>query len=396
MTAALVVLLLAGPAPAADVVPLAADEVKRLLQHSPLPDPTPDETNAKADDPEAAALGRTLFFERRLSGSGTLACASCHQPERSWTDGLPLAHGAETGRRHTPSLWNVAYNRWFFWDGRADSLWAQALQPMESPHEMAGSRDAAVRVVREDAGLRRAYEAAFGPLPAGTDRASVTRAFVNLGKALAAFERTLVSRRAPFDAFVEALRAGDLIGQAAIGPAAQRGAKLFVGRGNCRTCHAGPTFSDGEFHEIGGAAVTSDVGRLAGIDLLRAGEFGAASEWSDGRDGPRAQNARFLARAPHARGQFKTPTLRNVALTAPYMHDGRFDSLEDVLAHYSALPGQGPTGPHQETILKPLALTPEETADLLAFLESLTDATIDPALLRAGRARPDARATIRR
>jgi cytochrome c peroxidase len=396
MTAVLFVLWLAGPASAPESPPLAADEVKLILRHSPLPARPADETNAKADDPAAAALGRTLFFERRLSGPGTLACASCHRPERSWTDGLALAHGAETGRRHTPSLWNVAYNRWFFWDGRADSLWAQALQPIESPHEMAGSRDAAVRLVREDAALRAEYEAAFGPLPAGAGRTSVTRAFVNLGKALAAFERTLLSRRAPFDAFVEALRKGDLAGQAAIGPAAQRGAKLFVGRANCRTCHAGPTFTDGEFHEIGGAPVTSDPGRLEGIDLLRAGEFGAGSEWSDGRDGPRARNTRFLARTPQARGQFKTPTLRNVALTAPYMHDGRFASLGDVLAHYSTLPGQGPTGPHQEAILKPLALTAGETADLIAFLESLSDAAVDPALLRAGEARPDARATIRR
>ena len=398
MTGALLLLaLLAGTAPADEAVRFSEDEVKRLLQHSPLPPPPADETNAKADDAQAVRLGRALFFEPRLSGSGTLACASCHQPERSWTDGLALAHGAETGRRHTPSLWNVAYNRWFFWDGRADSLWSQALQPIESPHEMAGTRDAAVGVVREDATLRKSYEAAFGPLSAGTDRATVTRAFVNLGKALAAFQRTLLSRRAPFDVFAEALRAGDLAGQAAIGPAAQRGAKLFVGRANCRTCHAGPTFTDGEFHEVSpGSASAGDPGRLEGIDRLREGEFGAASEWSDGRDGPRAQNARFLARAPHARGQFKTPTLRNVALTAPYMHDGRFTSLADVLAHYSALPGRGPTGPHQEAILTPLALTPAETAELIAFLESLTDAAVEPGLRRDGRGGPDARATIRR
>src|SRR6185295_17867475 len=126
-------------------------EVKRLLQHSPLPPPPPDETNAKADDPRAARLGRALFFDARLSGNGRLACASCHQPERSWTDGMALAHGADEGRRQTPSLWNVAYSRWYFWDGRADSLWSQALQPIESPREMAGSREAAVRLVREDA-----------------------------------------------------------------------------------------------------------------------------------------------------------------------------------------------------------------------------------------------------
>jgi cytochrome c peroxidase len=370
-------------APADEVVRFTEAEVRRLLQHSPLPDPPADETNAKADDPQAARLGRALFFEPRLSGSGRLSCSSCHQPARSWTDGLPLAHGAGTGRRHTPSLWNVAYNRWLFWDGRADSLWSQALHPIESAQEMAGSREAAARLLHDDATLRRAYEAAFGPLPAGTDRSQVTRVFVNLGKALAAFERTLVSRRAPFDAFADALRTGDLAGQAVLGPAAQRGARLFVGRANCRACHAGPTFSDGEFHDIGLApASPADAGRLEGIDHVRASEFGAAGEWSDGRDGPRARNVRFLARAPHAQGQFKTPTLRNVALTAPYMHDGRLGSLADVLAHYSALPGPGPAAAHHETVLSPLALTPGETADLIAFLESLSDTAVDPELLR--------------
>lgn len=378
MTRALLLpLALAALAAAAadhDSVTLTDLEVKRLLQHSPLPPPPPDETNAKADDPQAARLGRALFFDTRLSGSGRLACASCHQPERSWTDGLSLSHGAGEGRRHTPSLWNVAYNRWYFWDGRADSLWSQALQPMESPREMAGSRDAAVRVVRGDARLRHAYEAVFGRFPAGSGRATVTRVFVNMGKALEAFERTLLSRRAPFDLFVEALRAGDRAGQRALGPAAQRGAKLFVGRANCRVCHSGPTFSDGEFHDIGLPARGGDAGRLEGIDRLRQGEFGAASEWSDGTDGPRAQYARYLARAPHTQGQFKTPTLRNVALTAPYMHDGRLASLADVLAHYSVLPDRGAPGPHQENVLTPLALTPAERADLIAFLESLTDA----------------------
>jgi cytochrome c peroxidase len=387
MSRAIVLLLaLAAPMAAEEPVVFTDAEVKRLLQHSPLPAPPADETNAKADDPAAARLGRALFFDARLSGSGRLACASCHQPERSWTDGLPLAHGAGTGRRHTPSLWNVAFNRWYFWDGRADSLWAQALAPIESPREMAGSRGAAARLVRDDAPLRGAYESAFGALPPPADPDAATRVFVNVGKALAAFERTLLSRRAPFDVFVEALRKGDLAGRSALGPAAQRGARLFVGRAGCRVCHAGPTFTDGEFHDIGlRAGAAPDPGRLEGIDQLRQGEFGAGSRWSDATDGPRARHTRFLARGPEARGQFKTPTLRNVALTAPYMHDGRMASLSDVLAHYSSLPGQDAPGPHQETVLKPLALTAAETADLVAFLESLTDAALEPDLLAAGR-----------
>lgn len=377
-------LALAVAAAADEPVTFSDLEVKRLLQHSPLPPPPADETNAHADDPRAAALGQALFFEPRLSRDGTLSCASCHQPEKSFTDGRALSKGVGDGRRHTPSLWNVAYNRWLFWDGRADSLWSQALHPIEDPVEMAGSRNAVVAAVRTDARLRDAYQAIFGPLPSSdASPTEVNRAFANLGKAIAAYERRLLSRRAPFDVFVEGVRENDAAKQAALSPAARRGLKLFLGRGNCRTCHTGPTFSDGEFHAIElpptGAA---DPGRLEGIERLLKDEFGAGGAYSDSTDGPRAQHVRFLSRAPHALGQFKTPTLRNVALTAPYMHNGQMKTLPDVLAHYSKLENGPPAGPHQETILAPLSLTPAETADLLAFLHALTDASLDPALAR--------------
>ena len=161
------------------------------------------------------------------------------------------------------------------------------------------------------------------------------------------------------------------------------------GRGNCRTCHTGPTFTDGEFHAIELPPTgVSDPGRLEGIERVSKDEFGAGGAFSDHTDGPRAENVRFLSRAPHAQGQFKTPTLRNVARTAPYMHNGQLATLPDVLAHYSTLENRPPAGPHQEAVLAPLSLSPDETADLLAFLDSLTDTSLDPALLRPpGRAR---------
>jgi len=377
-------LALASSAAAEEPVTFTDAEVKRFLQHSPLPPPPANETNAHADHAGAAALGQALFFEPRLSKGGDISCATCHQPERSFADGRALSRGVADGRRHTPSLWNVAYNRWFFWDGRADSLWSQALHPIEDPLEMAGSRAAVVAAVRGDARLRSAYEPVFGPLPAaGAGRADVNRAFANLGKAIEAYERRLLSRRAPFDVFVEGVREQDAAKQAALSPAARRGLKLFLGRGNCRTCHTGPTFSDGEFHAILLPPTgVSDPGRLEGIERVVKDEFGAGGAFSDGTDGPRAQNVRFLSRAPHAQGQFKTPTLRNVARTAPYMHNGQLASLPDVLAHYSKLENRPPAGPHQEAVLAPLALSPDETADLLAFLDALTDTSLDPALLR--------------
>jgi cytochrome c peroxidase len=377
-------LALAVSAAADEPVTFTDLEVKRFLQHSPLPPLPPDETNAHADDPRAAALGQALFFEPRLSKSGTISCATCHQPDRSFTDGRALSQGVGAGRRHTPSLWNVAYNRWLFWDGRADSLWSQALHPIEDPVEMAGSRDAVVAAVGADARLRDAYQAVFGPLPpSGASRTEISRAFANLGKAIAAYERRLLSRRAPFDVFVEGVRENDTAKQAALSPAARRGLKLFLGRANCRTCHTGPTFSDGEFHAIELPSTGApDPGRLEGIERVLTDEFGAGGAYSDRTDGPRAQHVRFLSRAPHALGQFKTPTLRNVALTAPYMHNGQLKTLPDVLAHYSKLENAPPAGPHHETILAPLALTPEETGDLLRFLEALTDSSLDPALAR--------------
>jgi cytochrome c peroxidase len=386
MRRALPALLLALGVAAAAEEPVAFTdaEVKRLLQHSPLPPPPANETNAHADDPGAAALGQALFFEPRLSKGGDISCATCHQPERSFTDGRALSRGVADGRRHTPSLWNVAYNRWLFWDGRADSLWSQALHPIEDPLEMAGSRAAVVAAVRGDARLRAAYQSVFGPLPAaGAGRPEVNRAFANLGKAIEAYERRLLSRRAPFDVFVEGVREQDAAKQAALSPAARRGLKLFLGRGNCRTCHTGPTFTDGEFHAIELPPTgVADPGRLEGIERVVKDEFGAGGAFSDRTDGPRAQNVRFLSRAPHAQGQFKTPTLRNVARTAPYMHNGQLATLADVLAHYSTLENRPPAGPHQEVVLAPLSLSPGETADLLAFLESLTDTSLDPALLR--------------
>ena len=374
-----------GAATAPAIEGFTAAEVRRILQHSPLPAPPRDTSNARADDPAAARLGHFLFFDPRLSGNGHLSCASCHDPERGFTDGRAISEGARRGRRHTPALWNVAYNRWFFWDGRADSLWSQALKPMESPDEMAGSRDQVFRLVRDDRELRSAYEAIFGEFPAAGDRASVNRVFVGLGKSLAAHQRRIVSRNSPFDVFVEGLRAGDPVRMAALSEPARRGLKIFVGRGQCRTCHAGPNFTDGEFHDIGVPAaegLSRDHGRADGVTRLQKDEFQAGGAFSDDRQGDAARGTAFLDPGATVRGQVKTPSLRNVATTPPYMHQGQLATLRDVVRYYSTLEGRTPPDPHDEQILAPLNLDEGETADLIAFLESLTGEPLVPELLR--------------
>lgn len=366
--------------PGAPAAGLSDAELRRILKHSPVPELARDETNAKADDPAAARLGQALFFDARLSGNGRIACATCHAPEKSWADGRDLAQGLARATRNAPSLWNTAYNRWFFWDGRADSAWSQALQPIESPAEMGGSREAAVQLVKTDGPLRRAYELVFGPPELGSTNA----AFANLGKAIAAFERRLLSRRAPFDVFAEGLREGDAAKQAALSESARRGLLLFVGRGKCSVCHTGPLFTDGEFHDLGvplhDDLPAPDPGRALGLTRLQQDEFGAASVFSDERDGPRARAVRFVAPRADVSGQVKTPSLRNVALSAPYMHQGQFDSLRAVLEFYSTLEGRRGSPATQERVLQPLKLSDQELLDLVAFLESLTDTSLDPAL----------------
>jgi cytochrome c peroxidase len=364
-------------------VEFTAEELGRILSHSPLPPPPADETNRAADDPAAARLGQFLFFETRLSGSGRFACSSCHDPQKGLSDGRRVFEATGQGTRHTLSLWNVAYDRWLFWDGRADSLWSQALKPIEHPLEMAGSRVAVAGLLRADAPLRAAYEGVFGPLPEPGSEGGVDRSFANVGKALEAYERRMLSRHSAFDVFVEGLRGGDASKRAALGDAAQAGLRLFVGRGKCHLCHAGPNFSDGEFHDIALPAEQgpSDPGRYAGIAALQADPFGASGPFSDDRHGPRAQSSRFLVATLHNLGQMKTPTLRNVALVAPYMHKGHFATLRDVLHHYSTVDPSPLSNAAQDNLLKPLQLSEQETSDLIAFLESLTDTSIDPALL---------------
>jgi cytochrome c peroxidase len=403
-----------GPATAESAAAeFTAEELEKILQHSPLGDPPRDPTNAFFENADAAVLGQRFFFDPGFSADGKVSCATCHSPDRGLGDGRSLPERFPVDR-NVPSLWNAAYNRWFFWDGRVDSLWSQALKPLENPREHATTRLQVVHRVAETPVLRAGYERVFGALPdfsdarrfpraggpgvlpAGSplhaawasmvdaDRAAVDRVFANVGKAIAAYERKLVSRRSPFDVFVEGVRARDEARMAALSAEARRGLKLFVGKANCRFCHSGPNFTDGEFHNIGIPPLRGGMtaSRFEAIDTVQKDPFNTRGVFSDDRAAG-AQKLDFLPKLQDTWGQIKTPTLRNTAKTAPYMHQGQFGSLHDVVNFYSTLDGMVQAGHSERFILAPLRLMPGEIASIVAFLESLTDEAVDPALLKA-------------
>lgn len=319
--------------------------------------PPPDPTNAVADSPEAAALGEALFFDAGLSPSGTLSCASCHDPDDNLTDGRPRAEGAALGMRRTPSITLAAHARWQDWDGKADSLWAQALGPLENPKEMASSRTFVAR--RVTTAHAAAYEAAFPGSrlpdpstwpPSGRPgepaydalspdrRDEITEVFVNVGKALAAYERTFRTPRTAFDRYV-------LEDRTALTEEQKYGLLLFV-RSGCTQCHWGPRLTDDAFHDTGSAARGSlDAGRFEGIERWKTSEFRADGPWSD---------APLVAPEPtqslSSVGQFRTPSLRGVADLAFLGHDGSHSGLASVTEAYGRGTGAEPwLAPFTET-----------------------------------------------
>lgn len=273
---------------------------------------------------EKADLGKTLFFDPRLSGSNAISCASCHNPAFSWGDGLAkgVGHGTRQLGRRTPTIWNLAWAELLMWDGRFETLEEQALGPMAADVEMAQDMDTIVDELSAIPGYRALFNVAFPGEGITID---------TIAKAIATYERTLVTAVAPFDRWV----AGD---ETAIPDEAKRGFALFNGKANCAACHSGWNFTDESFHDIG--LDDDDLGRgneLPGIEKMR-----------------------------HA---FKTPTLRNVDLRAPFMHDGSLADLAAVIRHYNT---GGIQRPSLSDDMKPLGLTPAEESYLVAFMETLT------------------------
>ena len=276
-----------------------------------------------AHDAAKVALGQQLYFDPRLSADSTVSCATCHDPAKGWSNGEAFATGVggQKGGRSAPTIINTVYNKFHFWDGRAGTLEEQALGPIANPIEMNLPVEEAVKRLNGIEGYRNAIREVFGT--------EVTAAA--LGQAIAAYERTIVCGDAPYDRFV----AGE---KDALSDAAERGRKLFFGKGHCSACHNPPNFTDNAFHNVG-------IGM-------------GKKEYDQGREA--------ISKLEGDRGSFKTPTLREIARTAPYMHDGSLKTLEEVVEYYAK--GGTPNDWLDEEIY-PLKLTAEEKADLVTFLK---------------------------
>ncbi len=399
---------------------------------SPLPDVPDDPTNAYADDPAAATLGQKLFFEKRYSGpllvgddgtngglgevgeTGRVGCVTCHEPSTYFSDRRSNPNNVSLGVTHTdrnaPSLVNVAFYRWFGWAGKQDSLWTQASLSPESSTNSAGNRCAYAHVMWEH--YRDEYDAVFPetPLPAALDpaapdahrfpasckpkrsaadpdgawemmaeedRAAINLILANCGKAVAAYERLLVSHHAPFDRYV----AGDY---GAISASAKRGLRLFIGRAACIACHSGPAFTDNDFHNVGVPQegpnlVETDTGRYGDIASVLAHQFNTASEWSDDRALGESRLSGLVATDADL-GAFRTKGLRGVAETAPYFHTGGVATLREVVELYDQGGAADGFEGTRDPRMVPLNLSEQDIDDLVAFLETLTGDPIPTAL----------------
>jgi cytochrome c peroxidase len=367
-----------------------------------LPPPPADPGNAVADNPDAARLGRSLFFDTRLSADGRVSCATCHQPERMFTDGKTVAEAIARADRNTMGLLGVAYTPWLFWDGRKDSLWSQALEPLENPREHGISRVDMARLLMADPDYNRLYRSVFPdeknqlPLhslldrdqfpdatPLGTaaqqqawelmspeDRHSINRIFSNAGKALAAWQRLLQPATSPFDNYADALQADNSVRKPQLlTNDAVAGLRLFLGKAQCINCHNGPLFTNNAFHNtavLSGAGLLPAAGRSEGLRRALSDEFNCLGPFSDARDDQCAELL-FVRSGDELIGAQRTASLRNLAYTAPYMHAGQIATLKAVVDHYNradvAVVG------HNEA--KPLGLRAIEKRQLLAFLAAL-------------------------
>lgn len=279
------------------------------------------------DEPHSAAeieLGKTLFFDRRLSRNFKQSCASCHNPDLGFGDAMAKGLGSMGLElsRNTPPLYNLAWNEVFFWDGRASSLEEQALGPIEAEGEMNLPLKILLPRLQAVPYYRKAFGNVYGVTKIGSEQ---------VGRALAAFERSLVSKNTPFDRYLAGVTT-------ALSPAAIRGMEIFKGKGDCIQCHDGPNFTDGGFYNLG----------ITNQDAGRASTVGDDSLW----------------------GAFKTPGLRNVLFTAPYMHDGSEATLEAVVRFYNLGGGKSP---NKDKLIVPLELTDQDVLDLVAFMGALTE-----------------------
>lgn len=351
----------------------SAAERALIEQYGPWPPSLPaDSSNAVSGNEDAIRLGEMLFFDHALGNDSKLSCASCHDPGRGFTDGRVTGQGRRSLSRNTTSLLNLKANRWYGWGGEGDSLWQQSIRPILAPDEMAATAQWVREVLLTRDRYRQLYRDAFGSSVAEDDSELV---LVNAGKALAAYQETLVSPRGGFDDFRDALVKGDRAGIEAYPQSAQRGLKIFIGKGRCNLCHLGPKFSNGEFADVGISYFVDngvDAGRFRGIEELRASPYNLLGKYNDGEPSQNAVSTRQLHSTQRNWGEFRIPGLRGVAMTAPYMHNGSLKSLREVVTHYSELDVERLHAIDQG-LLRPLKLSSREVDDLVSFLESLDD-----------------------
>jgi len=281
------------------------------------------------------ALGKALYFDKRLSSNNTVACASCHRPDASWADVTPVSEGVEhkLGGRNSPTILNAGYIVPQFWDGRALHLEKQAVGPVANPVEMDLPLPKLIERLKASPGYVRMFKDAFNAEPSED----------LVAKAIASFERTIISKNSPYDKYLE----GD---HKAMSPAAIRGMKLFGGKGHCMSCHSGPVFSDSRFHNLG-------IG-------YKDGKFADVGRYA-------------VTKHPKDMGAFRTPPLRSVADTPPYLHDGSEKTLEAVVDLYDR---GGVPNPDLDPLILPLHLSRAEKHDLAAFLKALSG---DPVVVAA-------------
>ena len=389
-------------------------EWEQVQQFLLVDGPAPTPTNRFADDEMVAAFGKKLFFEKRYAGplttdselgqageTGKVGCITCHNPESYFSDSRAdnrTSLGAARTGRNTPSLVNVSYYEWGNWAGAHDSFWKQGANTPETKDNAGGNRLGFAHMLWDH--YRDEYNALFDPdldpaldpahadaarfPPQGKPKSSdadpdgpwelmdpddqiiINRIMSNVGKSFDAYERKLISKNSPFDRYVE----GDF---SALTASAKRGLKLFIGKAGCDSCHTGSTFSDQKFHNTGVMQSRDplDQGRYSDIPKAVNNTFNGASMYSDD---PVAGAAKLegVVQSDEVRGQFRTKSLRHLTATAPYMHDGSLDTLEDVVRFYNE--GGASTGfpGTKSSLMVPLNLTSGEIDDLVAFLSSLT------------------------
>ena len=354
----------------------------------------PDPSDRVADDPQAAALGRALFFDARFSANGTISCATCHAPEHQFQDDLPRGRGIGLAGRRTMPLAGTAYHPFFFWDGRKDSQWSQALGPLENPVEHGSDRAMIAQVIA--ANYRADFEAVFGSFPkledlprhaapSGSPEAvaawakldperqkAINVVFSDMGKAIEAFERTIPVPETRFDSYAAALNSEDKSLADKIFTVAERnGLKLFLGQGDCVRCHSGPQFTDLRFHNLGipDTSADADAGRRTAVYALKGDPFNCLGEFSDARGPGDCLGVKLLRfDMPDQLGAFKSPSLRGVAQRPPYMHTGQFATMDAVLVHYNLAP-KAVFG--ESELTHPLKLTEVQMSEIEAFLHTL-------------------------